>query len=231
MYKETNESRSTLSEIASRTDGRESLSLQKLKENYPGARNPEEARKIDASLRSISQPGRYQASVLEAFEGTNVRAALRMNPATTKAAILSLLIDASDFVDAKKRLDSPEDYAFTADTLLEKFPSFTLEDFKLCTDAVKAGTHFERLKAGEFVREFEKYDEKKSEAAALRAQYVQRVEAEDRQRLVMRVVSEVAEIEGSKEQNIADWISGKKSNLTKEQRAELQERDRARRDA
>lgn len=154
-----------------------------------------------------------------------------MNPATTKAAILSLLIDASDFVDAKKRLESPEDYAFTADTLLEKFPSFTLEDFKLCTDAVKAGTHFERLKAGEFVKEFQKYDEKKSEAAALRAQYVQRVEAEDRQRLVMRVVSEVAEIEGSGEYDLADWISGKKSNLTKEQRAELQEKDRARRDA
>lgn len=152
-----------------------------------------------------------------------------MNPAVTRLAIVKLLIDASDFIDAKKRLESPQDYAFTSDTLLEKFPSFTLEDFRLCIDAVKAGTHYERLKAGEFVKTFEAYDEKKNEAARMRAQNIQRVEAQERERLVMGALAGSLKVESAEAKDISGWISGKKSNLSKEERAELQERDRERR--
>ena len=152
-----------------------------------------------------------------------------MNPAVTRLAIVKLLMDASEFIDAKKRLESPQDYAFTSDTLLEKFPSFTLEDFRLCIDAVKAGTHYERLKAGEFVKTFEAYDEKKNEAARMRAQNIQRVEAQERERLVMGALADSMEIESAEAKDLSGWISGKKSNLSKEERAELQERDRQRR--
>lgn len=152
-----------------------------------------------------------------------------MNPEITRAAILRLIMDASEFIDAKKRLETISDYAFTADTLLDKFPSFTLEDFRICCDNVKAETHYERLKAGEFAKVFAAYDERKSEAAALRAQNIQRVEAQDRQRNVMRALSETMEVE-EREASYADWIAGKRSVLTADQRKELQERDRARRD-
>ena len=64
-------------------------------------------------------------------EGTNIRRALRLHPQATRAWFLAELGKLIKFVDATKTIQDDEEMKETARALMEEFPAFKLEEFKL----------------------------------------------------------------------------------------------------
>lgn len=106
--------------------------------------------------------GLFKATPKQAWvEGTNIRSALRVRPEETKAAILAMVKGVSDYVDAKKRLETASDYILTTEMILEVFPVFKLEELRLVCDRMKTGYYggfYERLKAAEFRKCMEQHE-------------------------------------------------------------------------
>ena len=104
-------------------------------------------------MRSISAPGLFKATNEQAWEeGTNIRTALRIQPEATRGAVISMIKSVCDFVEAKKTLQSLEDFALCAETIFDIFPTLKLEEFRLVCDRMKTGyygKYFERLKIQE----------------------------------------------------------------------------------
>lgn len=77
-----------------------------------------------------------------------------------------MILDVITFVEAKKTLDKAEDIAFTAEGIIDAFPTLKLEELKLCTNRMKLGyygKYYERLKAAEFIEAIQKHEVERAE--------------------------------------------------------------------
>ena len=184
---------------------------------------------IESSLRVISQQERCNLTVHEAFEGTNVRRALRMQPETTRAAIIEAVMKISAYIDAKKTLSSIPEFVEVAEELMERFQNFTLEDFRLCLQRMKSGQYYERLKMAEYVAAFQAYDLEKCEVATKRATNKKYHEPDTPIQDTRKLADLITFEPGERPMYSDDWLRGKRSRLNQRQREELQEKDRQRR--
>ena len=147
-----------LSSSLSVRDGEDSSQLKE--------RQLHQTKSIEISLRSISAPGLFKATNEQAWEeGTNIRTALRIQPEATRGAVISMIKSVCDFVEAKKTLQSLEDFALCAETIFDIFPTLKLEEFRLVCDRMKTGyygKYFERLKIQEFRECIIKHEEERA---------------------------------------------------------------------
>lgn len=120
----------------------------------------------ETSLRLISRAN-YLPSIAEAWDsGSNIRACLKADSEATKAAICSLILDVVSFIDAKKTLTKASEIAFTAEAIIEDFPTLKIEELKLVAHKMKKGaygTYFERLKTPEFMEAIKRQEEERAE--------------------------------------------------------------------
>lgn len=182
------------------------------------------------SWNVLLKPGRCNLTVLEAFEGTNVLRALRVDPDQTRTAVIKAIIEVSEYIDAKKRLTTVEEYAEVFEELTQRFQNFTLEDFKLALQNMKASQYYERLKLAEYVAAFAAYDQKKCEAATQRATNNQRKEGQQRAQVITGNLADLIQLqEGEQPLYTNAWLKGQRQRLTHAQRQELVERDKNRR--
>ena len=99
-------------------------------------------------------------------EGTNIRRALRLHPQATRAWFLAELGKLIKFVDATKTIQDDEEMKETARALMEEFPAFKLEEFKLVFEGIKRdkfGKLYGRLKLGEIMECCRKWEEMRAE--------------------------------------------------------------------
>ncbi len=101
-------------------------------------------------------------TAVDAWKGTNIRAALKTEHAIdVRAALLKMIFDTVKFLDCKKTLSNEDEVFFTMESLIEDFPVFKITEFKYVTDGMKAGKYgkyYERLKASEFRDAFIQYE-------------------------------------------------------------------------
>ena len=86
-------------------------------------------------------------------EGINLRTALRHRPEETRMAVIRMVKDVVDFIEAKRTLTSVEDITFTAEAIIQGHPTLKLEELALCCRDMKLGRfgkYYERLKTAEF---------------------------------------------------------------------------------
>lgn len=86
-------------------------------------------------------------------EGSNLRTALKHRPEETRMAVIRMVKDVVDFVEAKRTLTSVEDITFTAEAIIQGFPTLKLEELAMCCRDMKMGRfgkYYERLKTSEF---------------------------------------------------------------------------------
>jgi len=99
-------------------------------------------------------------------EGTNIRTALRLHPETVRAWFLVELGKLIKFVDATKTIQDDDEMKETARALIEEFPAFKLEEFKLVFEGIKRdkfGPMYGRLKLGEIMECCRKWEETRAE--------------------------------------------------------------------
>jgi len=99
-------------------------------------------------------------------EGTNIRTALRLHPQATRAWFLAELGKLIKFVDATKTIQDDDEMKETARALMEEFPAFKLEEFKLVFEGIKRdkfGPMYGRLKLGELMTCCRKWEEMRAE--------------------------------------------------------------------
>jgi hypothetical protein len=98
--------------------------------------------------------------------GTNIRTALRLHPQQVRAWFLMELGKLIKFVDATKTIQDDEEMKETARALMEEFPAFKLEEFKLVFEGIKRdkfGPMYGRLKLGEMMECCRKWEEMRAE--------------------------------------------------------------------
>ena len=116
------------------------------------------------SLQNLQELDVSKLTIETCFKGTNVKTALVIDEAPTRAALIGMLTRCVKFIDANKTLTEPEHIAMTVNELLQQFPTFTLEDWRLCLFMMAKesfGPYYERLKLAQFVDCFKKYDQLK----------------------------------------------------------------------
>lgn len=117
-------------------------------------------------MKSISKAGLFKATNEQAWlEGTNIKSALRVKPEETRAAVIMIIAQVSEFLDAKKRLHDVTDYALCAEMVFEFFPVLKLEELRLIADRMKMGVYgkfYERLKISEFRECIIKHEEQRA---------------------------------------------------------------------
>ena len=116
------------------------------------------------SLQNLQELDVSRLTVAACFEGTNVKTALKINETATRAALVGMISRCVDFIDANKTLTEPAHIALTVNELVQQFPAFTLEDWRLCLYMMAKesfGPYYERLKLAQFVDCFTKYDQLK----------------------------------------------------------------------
>ena len=68
-------------------------------------------------------------------------------------AVIRMVKDVVDFIEAKRTLTSVEDITFTAEAIIQGHPTLKLEELALCCRDMKLGRfgkYYERLKTAEF---------------------------------------------------------------------------------
>jgi hypothetical protein len=103
-----------------------------------------------------------QLTIEDAFKGTNVQTAMKLDEEVTRTTLITMIGTCIDIVDAKKSLTEGQEYKMVIDELIKLFPAFTIEDWRLCLFMMAKeafGGYFERLKLAQFVECFTKYDQ------------------------------------------------------------------------
>ena len=94
-------------------------------------------------------------------EGHNIRELMRTAPKWTISMLILELGKLVDFVDAKKTLRDDDQLLFTAESLIEDFPTMKLEEFVLVFNWIKKGKFgkmYERLKLAEIAEAVKTYE-------------------------------------------------------------------------
>jgi hypothetical protein len=172
------------------------------------------------------------------FQGTNVRTALRIQPEETRMALVKMVADLVQWVDAKKTLNSTEEITFTVEAILQQLPAMTLEEIRMAFDQIKMGKFklYERLKTAEILDCLMKVDAARAELLERRHMY----DAHQGQQVMTQMLARTMN-EGTVKQLVQDlklpededgeriaWMNGK-DNMSRAERAELMERDKLRR--
>mgnify|MGYP003624665220 FL=1 len=164
------------------------------------------------------------------FEGTNVKTALKINETATRAALVGMISRCVDFIDANKTLTEPAHIALTVNELVQQFPAFTLEDWRLCLYMMAKesfGPYYERLKLAQFVDCFTKYDQLKQPVIQTIREN-ERKDAERMQQEAMRhlkpeYATEINPV--ASRVHPADWMAGE-NRLTYTERQEMENRQK-----
>ena len=167
-----------------------------------------------------------------AFKGTNVRTALKVDEQATRAALIGMLAKCVRFVDANKTLTEGDEYKMALDELVKGFPTFTIEDWRLCLYMMAKetfGGYYERLKLAQFVECFTKYEQLKQPVTTK----IRQQEAEDFERMRTEALRYITPEFGTEFNPIAarvnkqDWLRGE-NRLTHTERMEMDKRAKER---
>jgi len=168
--------------------------------------------------------------VAACFEGTNVKTALKINETATRAALVGMISRCVDFIDANKTLTEPAHIALTVNELVQQFPAFTLEDWRLCLYMMAKesfGPYYERLKLAQFVDCFTKYDQLKQPVI----QTIRENERKDAERMQQEAMRHLQPEYATEINPVAarvhpaDWMAGT-NRLTYTERDEMQKRQK-----
>ena len=182
------------------------------------------------SLQNLQELDVSRLTVAACFEGTNVKTALKINETATRAALVGMISRCVDFIDANKTLTEPAHIALTVNELVQQFPAFTLEDWRLCLYMMAKesfGPYYERLKLAQFVDCFTKYDQLKQPVIQTIREN-ERKDAERMQQEAMRhlkpeYATEINPV--ASRVHPADWMAGT-NRLTYTERDEMQKRQK-----
>ena len=184
----------------------------------------------ERSLQSLQELDVSSLTVAQCFEGTNVKTALKVNEGATRAALAGMISRCVDFIDANKTLSEPAHIALTVSELVQQFPAFTLEDWRLCLYMMAKesfGPYYERLKLAQFVDCFTKYDQLKQPVIQTirenERKDAERMQAEAMRHLRPEYATEVNPI--ASRVHPADWMAGE-NRLTYTERQEMDERQK-----
>ena len=182
------------------------------------------------SLQNLQEVDVSTLTIETCFKGTNVKTALKTDEAPTRAALIGMLTRCVKFIDANKTLTEPEHIAMTVNELLQQFPTFTLEDWRLCLYMMAKesfGPYYERLKLAQFVDCFAKYDELKQPVIQTIRQNerkeAQRVQDEAMRHLKPEYATEINTLAARVE--ATDWMRGQ-NRLTYTERQEMDKRQK-----
>jgi len=117
---------------------------------------------FEMSLWNWQEQDVSQLTIEDAFKGTNVQTAMKLDEEVTRTTLITMIGTCIDIVDAKKSLTEGQEYKMVIDELIKLFPAFTIEDWRLCLFMMAKeafGGYFERLKLAQFVECFTKYDQ------------------------------------------------------------------------
>jgi len=187
---------------------------------------------LRTSLQNICALGPYRGDLDDAWSGTPLTMAVRCAPEVTRVAMMQLVKFVSDTLDMNKRLKSTQEYMDTVERLIDNDYGrmFTLEDFRYICERMIEAKYYERCKFPEFLDAWRKHDQTKTAHAHVRNRRMvqqQQAEAMQRPQLVLDAVKEAKEREPNRPDRV-DWMRGA-SRMTWAERAELQQRDRDRR--
>ena len=196
----------------------------------PAERQTLKQTSTERSLQNLQELDVSSLTVAQCFEGTNVKTALKVNEGATRAALAGMISRCVDFIDANKTLSEPAHIALTVNELVQQFPAFTLEDWRLCLYMMAKesfGPYYERLKLAQFVDCFTKYDQLKQPVIQTIREN-ERKDAERMQQEAMRhlqpeYATEVNPI--ASRVHAADWMAGE-NRLTYTERQEMDERQK-----
>jgi len=184
----------------------------------------------EKSLQNLQGLDASRLTLEMCFKGTNVRTALVCDEAPTRAALIGMLTRCVKFVDANKTLTEPEHIAMTVNELVQQFPTFTLEDWRLCLYMMAKesfGAYYERLKLAQFVDCFTKYDQLKQPVIQTirdnERKDAERMQAEAMRHLKPEYATEVNTV--ASRVHPSDWIAGE-NRLTYTERQEMDERQK-----
>ena len=94
------------------------------------------------------------------FEGTKLQTALQHQPEATRMALVKMVADLVQFIDAKKTLATTEQITFSVDSILHDMPGITLEEVRMAFEMMKQGKMgklYERLKTAEIMECLQTY--------------------------------------------------------------------------
>ena len=183
-------------------------------------------------MRNLSELDVSQLTVEMCFKGTNVSTMMKINEQATWGALVTMLVQTIEFIQANKTLNTPEQIEMTIRELLKLYPTFTIEDWRLCLLLMMKetfGQYFERLKLAQFVECFGKYDQMRQPVVhSIReneTKDAQQEQAEARRYLQPEYATEMKPTirdRVSKE----DWLKGE-NRLTHTERQEMDNRHKA----
>ena len=182
------------------------------------------------SLQNLQELDVSRLTVAACFEGTNVKTALKINETATRAALVGMISRCVDFIDANKTLTEPAHIALTVNELVQQFPAFTLEDWRMCLYMMAKesfGPYYERLKLAQFVDCFTKYDQLKQPVIQTirenERKDAERVQQEAMRHLQPEYATEINPV--AARVHPADWMAGT-NRLTYTERDEMQKRQK-----
>ena len=173
-----------------------------------------------------------QLTIEDAFKGTNVQTAMKLNEQVTRSTLITMIGNCIDTVDAKKSLAEGQEYKMVIDELIKLFPAFTIEDWRLCLYMMAKeafGGYFERLKLAQFVECFTKYDELRQPVVTK----IRQDEAADFERMRTEALRYITPEFATEFNPIAarvqkvEWMKGE-DRLTYTEREEMRQRDKNR---
>jgi hypothetical protein len=127
----------------------------------PDERKTLKAMSTARSLQNLQEQDVSTLTVETCFKGTNVQTAMKVDEVATRAALVAMITRTVKFIDANKTLSTPEEIGLTVNELINTYPCFTIEDWRLCCYHMAKevyGPYYERLKLAQFVECFAKYE-------------------------------------------------------------------------
>lgn len=185
------------------------------------------------TLENLREQDISQVTIETAFKGTNVQTAMKLNAEVTRGTLLGLLGKCVRFIDANKTLTEGDEYKMVMDELIQTYPCFTIEDWRLCLYMMAKetfGGYYERLKLAQFVECFGKYEQLKMPVI----NRIRQDEANDAERERVETLRHITPEFATEfnviaaRVNVQDWMKGE-NRLTYTEREEMEKRDKERR--
>lgn len=193
---------------------------------------------LERSLRNVND---FQVpSIQEAYEGTPIHVAMKLNPMATTTALVTMLTDALAMVQVANKIDGVPAIRYAVESCIEYDQLLTLEDWRIIMKRIKQGTRkrynkFELADLLDYFREFNEEKVQHRETVVRNHQLGIRQELEqffaefpgDFRTPEERIRDREA---ASRPKSYEDLVNGKTS-ISPAERQAMQERDRQRRNA
>lgn len=198
--------------------------------SFPNVKDPEALESLRQSICTGLKLGSGSLGVSEAYGGTPINRLVRQAPQLTRHTMAQLVKYVSDELDMNKRLKTQEEYGRTVERLLDSpfGKNYTIEDFRVICERMIGKKYFERCKWYEFKEAWEEYDSVKDGESARRRSEQARAAVIDHDNRV-RAIREAMQLEHKKPRPTPDeWHRGE-DRLTYQEKEQMRERDRQRR--